>query len=256
MTAPRRLNADHLAIVVLTVLFGILIAAASFVLSFHGLRDVATWGRVPIQLAWLVPVMIDAAVLCYTLAWLVQRARRESTALSWFALVLMVAVSTLGNTLHGWEPSTEIQRIVGTAVVGLAPLAMLLASHTIAQLLTAPIRRTDTVAAADTTTATTAPTTTAPTTGSIPTVTSPTTGSIPAITAVVSLDAARAVAARRHARTQTRRHRPRTPDRLALAAQIRELRAETPQPSFNEIARRVGISRSRAHAIYQEAATS
>lgn len=248
MTAPRRLNADHLAIVVLTVLFGVLIAAASFVLSFHGLRDVATWGRVPLWLAWLVPVMIDAAVLCYTLAWLVQRARRESTALSWFALVLMVAVSTLGNTLHGWEPSEEIQRIVGTAVVGLAPLAMLLASHTIAQLLTAPVRRTAAAAAADTSTATNPPTT-----GSIPTLT---TGSIPQITAVVNLDDVRKFKGRRHARTQTRRHRPRTPDRQALAAQIRELRAEDPQPSFKEIARRVGISRSRAHAIYQEAATS
>lgn len=251
MSAPRRLNADHIAIVVLTVLFGVLIAAASFVLSFHGLRDVATWGRVPLWLAWLVPVMIDAAVLCYTLAWLVQRARRESTALSWFALVLMVAVSTLGNTLHGWEPSEEIQRIVGTAVVGLAPLAMLLASHTIAQLLTAPVRRTADAAAAAASTATTPPTT-----GSIPAVT---TGSIPVVTAVVNLDDVRTkFAGRRHARTQTRRHRPRTPDRQALAAQIRELRAEYPQPSFKEIARRVGISRSRAHAIYQEeeAATS
>jgi hypothetical protein len=237
--AVRRLNADRAPVVILTILFGVTIAGASFVLSFNGLRDVATWGRVPEQLAWLVPVMIDAAVLCYTLAWLVQRARRESVWLSWCSLALFTAVSTLGNTLHGWEPSTAVQRIVGTAVVGLAPLAMLLATHTLAQLLTERVPRT-------TDTATTPPTT----------------GSIPKITAVVNLDDVRAKAAggwaaRRHARPQTRRHRPRprTPDRQALAAKIRELREQIPQPSFEEIGRKLEISKSRAHAIYHEATT-
>lgn len=239
--AVRRLNADRAPVVVLTILFGVTIAGASFVLSFNGLRDVATWGRVPVQLAWLVPVMIDAAVLCYTLAWLVQRARRESVWLSWCSLALFTAVSTLGNTLHGWEPSTAVQRIVGTAVVGLAPLAMLLATHTLAQLLTEHIPR-----ATDTATSTAT--------------TPPTTGSIPTISRVVDLDTARerlkTAAARRHARPQTRRHRPRTPDRQALAAKIRELRAEVPTPSFEDIGRKIGISKSRAHAIYQEATTS
>lgn len=237
MSAARRLNADRGAVVILTILFGVTIAGASFVLSFNGLRDVATWGRVPVQLAWLVPVMIDAAVLCYTLAWLVQRARRESVWLSWCSLALFTAVSTLGNTLHGWEPSTAVQRIVGTAVVGLAPLAMLLATHTLAQLLTEHVPRTTDTA---TTTATTPPTT----------------GSIPTVTAVVNLDDVRKkFTTRRHARPQTRRHRPRTPDRQALAAKIRQLRDGTGAP-FTAIGAELGISKSRAHAIYQKATTS
>jgi hypothetical protein len=224
MAAVRRLDADRVAVVVLTILFGVTIAAASFVLSFHGLRDVATGGRVPLWLAWLVPVMIDAAVLCYTLAWLVQRARRESVWLSWCALVLFTAVSTLGNTLHGWEPSQTVQRIVGTAVVGLAPIAMLLATHTLAQLLTKRVDRVDETA------------------------TTPT----PIVTRVVDLNAARtALAGRRHVRPPRGRRKVRTPDRTALAAKVRELHDEG--KSFKDIGSKLQIPKSTAHSLYQEA---
>lgn len=224
MAAARRLNADQVVVVVLTILFGVTIAAASFVLSFHGLRDVATWGRVPLWLAWLVPVMIDAAVLCYTLAWLVQRARRESTVLSWCALALFTAVSTLGNTLHGWEPSELVQRIVGTAVVGLAPIAMLLATHTLAQLLTARVPR-----EADTATTST-----------------------PIVTRVVDLNAARtALAGRRHVRRPRGRRKTRTADNTALAAKVREL--HDAGKSFQDIGTKLKIPKSTAHFLYQGA---
>lgn len=224
--AARRLDADRVIVVVLTIVFGVTIAAASFVLSFHGLRDVATWGRVPLWLAWLVPVMIDAAVLCYTLAWLVQRARRESTVLSWSALALFTAVSTLGNTLHGWDPPGPVQRIVGTAVVGLAPIAMLLATHTLAQLLTARVPRTPDTA----------------------------TGPVPTVSAVVDLAAVReSLAARRHVRARPARvRRVRGADRAQLAATIRELR-DIKKKTFEAIGKDLKISKSRAHAIYQEA---
>lgn len=223
--AARRLNADRVVIVVLTILFGVTIAAASFVLSFHGLRDVATWGRVPLWLAWLVPVMIDAAVLCYTLAWMVQRARRESTVLSWSALALFTAVSTLGNTLHGWDPPETIQRIVGTAVVGLAPIAMLLATHTLAQLLTERVPRT----------------------------TAKATAPIPTVSAVVDLTAVReSLAGRRHVRARTpRARRAARPDRHALAAKVRELHEAG--NSFKDIGTKLQIPKSTAHFLYQEA---
>lgn len=224
MTAARRLNADRAAIVILTILFGVTIAGASFVLSFHGLRDVATWGRVPLWLAWLVPVMIDAAVLCYTLAWLVQRARRESTVLSWCALALFTAVSTLGNTLHGWDPPEAVQRTVGTAVVGLAPIAMLLATHTLAQLLTERVQR----------------------------VTAPTTASLPTVSAVVDLADVRKLTAGRPPRGNRRRRRTVPSGRHPLAVKVRELRDVDGVP-FAEIGTRLKISKSRAHQIYQEA---
>uniref|UniRef100_UPI003F490EBD DUF2637 domain-containing protein n=1 Tax=Promicromonospora sp. CA-291202 TaxID=3240016 RepID=UPI003F490EBD len=228
MSAARRLNADQVLVVALAILFGVTIAAASFVLSFHGLRDVATWGRVPLWLAWLVPVMIDAAVLCYTLAWLVQRARRESTVLSWCALALFTAVSTLGNTLHGWEPSELVQRIVGTAVVGLAPIAMLLATHTLAQLLTARVTPVSKAAAS---------------------------GQMPTVSAVVNLADVRKLTAGRPPRSTGRRRRAGKTSDPALAAKVRELR-DGDGLSFQDVAKRLRIPKSTAHFLYGKASPS
>lgn len=144
MTTARRINPDRPLVVGLTIVTALAIMSSSFVLSFATLADVAAWGGVPAPLRPLVPVMIDAALLTYTAAWIVQRARHESAALSWCSLALFTAVSIMGNSLHGWMPPEEVQRIVGTVVVGLAPLAVLLAMHTLAQLLTAPVTDTDT----------------------------------------------------------------------------------------------------------------
>lgn len=244
MSAARRLNPDRPIVVIIAVTFGALIVAASFTLSFAGLSDVAAWGGAPQLLRPLVPIMIDAALLTYTLSWLVQRARGESTWLSWCSLALFTAVSLLGNSLHGWQPTLEVQRIVGTAVVGLAPLAVLLATHTLAQLLTEHVPRTTDTAITPTTT-----------------ITAPT-GPIPTVSRVVNLDDARERLAtatpRRQARPRPTRptRRRHTPERQALAAKIRQLRTKVPTPSFEDIGKDLGISRSKAHAIYQEATTS
>lgn len=226
MSAARRLNPDRPAVVIIAVTFGALIVGSSFTLSFAGLKDVAAWGGAPEMLRPLVPIMIDAALLTYTLSWLVQRARGESTWLSWCSLALFTAVSLLGNSLHGWQPSEAIQRIVGTGVVGLAPLAVLLATHTLAQLLTERAPR-----PADT-------------------ATTPT----PVVTRVVNLaDARKALAGRRHARPARRRRAPRParPDRHALAAKVREL--HDAGNSFKDIGTKLQIPKSTAHFLYQEA---
>jgi hypothetical protein len=233
VSATRRLNPDRLPVIIAAVTFGALIVGASFTLSYAGLSDVAAWGGAPELLRPLVPIMIDAALLTYTLSWLVQRARGESTWLSWSSLALFTAVSLLGNSLHGWQPSLEVQRIVGTAIVGLAPIAVLLATHTLAQLLTIGVPR-----ATDTASSSTALN----------------------VSHVVDLDAVRlSVASRRQdagthltvagGRPAGERRRP--DDRQALAARVLELR--TDGAPFSAIGSRLGISKSRAHAIYQEA---
>lgn len=114
-----------------------LIAAVSFALSAAGLVQLAAWGHVPSFLAWCVPVMIDGAIAVYTLAVLVFRARGESTTVAWVSLALWTAVSVGGNAAHGWEPPALVQRAVGTVVVALAPVAVVLAVHTISDLIVA-----------------------------------------------------------------------------------------------------------------------
>jgi hypothetical protein len=145
-----RIDPDTRPVLVVATTSAVLLAAVSFALSFAGLVQLAAWGHVPGRLAWCVPVMIDGAIAVYTLAVLVARARGERQWTAWAALTLWTAVSVGGNAAHGWAPDDAVQRLVGTLVVALAPVAVLLATHTIADLIVArPAERTPTPNAPD-----------------------------------------------------------------------------------------------------------
>ena len=139
-----RIDPDTRPVLVVATTSAVLLAGVSFALSFAGLVQLAAWGHVPARLSWCVPVMIDGAIAVYTLAVLVARARGERQWTAWAALTLWTLVSVGGNAAHGWEPDVVVQRLVGTVVVALAPVAVLLATHTIADLIVArPARRPD-----------------------------------------------------------------------------------------------------------------
>jgi len=141
---PSRINPDTLPVLVLAVLLTAGLAAVSFALSFAGLVGVSSWAHVPHRLIWAVPVMLDSAILVYTLAILVKRARHERAAGAWATLALWTAVSVAANAAHAAGVPEDWQRAVGTVVAALAPIAVLLATHTIADLIVA---RTDAPAA-------------------------------------------------------------------------------------------------------------
>lgn len=86
-----------------TILYGLLgvVATAAAVLSFAALRDLAvTCGFAP-QLAWLLPVVIDAGAAAGSLAWLGSAAPTARTYGRTLALLLL-ASSVGGNALgHG-----------------------------------------------------------------------------------------------------------------------------------------------------------
>ncbi|TGY78647.1 DUF2637 domain-containing protein, partial [Cellulomonas shaoxiangyii] len=88
-----RIDPDTRAVVVLTVALVATLGAVSFAVSFAGLVAVAEWAELPRWLRWAVPVFVDGALLAYTLAILVQRARGESTRFSWAALGTFTLVS-------------------------------------------------------------------------------------------------------------------------------------------------------------------
>jgi hypothetical protein len=112
------------------------VAAVSFVLSFASLSEAALWGRVRPGLAWCVPVLVDASMLVYTAAALIQRARGERAGLSWSLLGLFSGVSVVANAAHGWGLSGLPQLVVGTVLVSLAPVGVLASVHTLASLVT------------------------------------------------------------------------------------------------------------------------
>jgi len=143
---PSRINPDTLPVLVLAVLLTAGLAGVSFAISYAALREVSAWAAVPVTLSWAVPVMLDAATVVYLLAVLVKRARGERARGAWAALALWTAVSVIANAAHAADVPEPWQRAIGTVVAALAPVAVLLAIHTIADLITA---RTDAASATE-----------------------------------------------------------------------------------------------------------
>ena len=87
------------------VLFGLLgvVAAAAAVLSFAALRDLALLCGFSPQLAWLLPVVVDAGAAAGSLVWLggwaASSARRFARALALALLGSSVAANALGHGL-------------------------------------------------------------------------------------------------------------------------------------------------------------
>lgn len=136
---PARINPDTLPVLIVAATLTSGLAGTSFALTFAALLDVAAWANVPARLAWAVPVMLDAAIVVYTLAVLVHRARRENAATAWLPLAGFTTVSVVANAAHAGAVPPAWQALIGTLVAGLAPVAVLLATHTLARLIVAPV---------------------------------------------------------------------------------------------------------------------
>jgi hypothetical protein len=136
---PARINPDSLGVLVVAVSITVILAAVSFLMSYSGLVAVAEWAAVPPSLSWAVPVVIDGAILVYTLAALIFRARGEGARLAWASLSLFTGLSVVGNAAHAWDAGAGDERAyLGSVIAGLAPVAVLLTTHTIARLIVAP----------------------------------------------------------------------------------------------------------------------
>jgi hypothetical protein len=139
MGRPARINPDSHGVLVVATSITAVLAAVSFALSYSGLVAVASWAAVPPWLSWAVPLTIDGAILVYTLAALVFRARGERSTLAWSALSLFTGLSMASNAAHAWTSGPGDGRaILGAVIAGLAPVAVLLTTHTIARLIIAP----------------------------------------------------------------------------------------------------------------------
>jgi len=131
-----RLNPDTKPALLVAVLLTSGLAAISFTLSFAGLSAIAPWAAVPPHLAWALPVFIDGAILVYTYAALAARARGEGQGRAWTWLTLWTAVSVASNGSHAWDAGPGgWQGVLGSILAGLFPVGVLLATHTIADLI-------------------------------------------------------------------------------------------------------------------------
>ena len=134
--SAARIDPDTRPVVMVTTGLVGLMGLVSFTVSFSGLSAVAEWAALPAALRWAVPVFVDGALLAYTLAVLVQRARGESATFSWAALGAFTAVSVSANAAHvlGVSDPADWRTYAGACIAGIAPLGVFAATHTLASL--------------------------------------------------------------------------------------------------------------------------
>ena len=124
----RRFHADTPFVLGLLLFLVALLAAASFYVSFSGLYAAAAWAvgnNPPLQFA--VPIMLDVAIVAFTLSLFVERERGDKVRWTWLAIAIFALASATANILHTLEVSTAInmgQLIVGAVISGGAPILL------------------------------------------------------------------------------------------------------------------------------------
>lgn len=124
----KRFHADTPFVLGLLLFLVALLAAASFYVSFSGLYAAAAWAvgnNPPLQFA--VPVMLDVAIVAFTLSLFVERERGDKVRWTWVAIATFALASATANILHTLEVSTAInlgQLIVGAVISGGAPILL------------------------------------------------------------------------------------------------------------------------------------
>jgi len=136
-----KLNADSRPLVYGTVALVTVLGVVSLLASFQGLVAVSAWARLPHSLAWTVPVMLDGAILTYTAAALIRRARGESTRLAWTGVVAGTVLSASANAAHvalaDGVADADVLRTIGAGIAALSPVLAALAVHQLADLAVA-----------------------------------------------------------------------------------------------------------------------
>jgi Protein of unknown function (DUF2637) len=124
---------------VCAVLITVGIGAASFVLSFAALRDLAARAGISERLAWLWPLIVDGTILQATMAVVVLAGHRDqgrSRRYFWIVLSSSAAVSVGANALHAVLPgSTPVSPWLAAAIAVVAPVSLLASTHGLSLLV-------------------------------------------------------------------------------------------------------------------------
>lgn len=106
---------------VLPSVASLVVAAASFALSFVALRDVAAdVGAVPAGMAWLIPVVVDGGVICASaVIWANSQLRRPRELFPFAVTAVLLVVSMVINTAHAADA------VLAKVIAALPPLVLL-----------------------------------------------------------------------------------------------------------------------------------
>ena len=95
------------AVTIVAVLITTGVGAASFRLSFAALKDLAIRARIPADLGWLWPCIVDGTILIATMGAIVMQYRSRPKYERWYfwsVLCVSVVVSIGSNAIHSILP--------------------------------------------------------------------------------------------------------------------------------------------------------
>lgn len=136
-----RVGVEHPAVAWVTVLFILVVAAASFSISFASISALGELMLVPEPLRPAVPLAIDASLLAFTAAATLfhSRGERRATRWSWFLVGAATILSVGANIAHVLLPQgITTSSIVGAVLAASMPLLLLGATHVGVLALVAP----------------------------------------------------------------------------------------------------------------------
>lgn len=123
---------------VAAVVITTMIAAASFVLSFAALWDLATMAGLPRHLSWLWPVIVDGTILQATISVIAVAAydsERSARRFFWAVLAVSALVSISSNALHAFiAGSASLHPALAAAIATVAPISLLASTDGISRL--------------------------------------------------------------------------------------------------------------------------
>jgi hypothetical protein len=140
----KRFYADTEPVLRIMMILAALICTASFVVSYAGLFAAGEWavGAVPI-LQGVIPFMLDAAIITFTIALFIEREREESVVGTWIAVAVFAAISCYANVLHTLAVGTGVtiqQIVLGCILSGGAPIMLAFVTDKVAVKLFKPLR--------------------------------------------------------------------------------------------------------------------
>lgn len=140
--AGARINADHIFLYWLIVAGILATAAAAIITSWNGLIFVAEWQGLAWEWRWVTPVMIDVAIVVFTLGSLAKKSRGEHVWLFLLGAYGLTAISSTANFLHttALRGLDSYEDWTGALLNALAPLLILLTTEVLGALVTRPKR--------------------------------------------------------------------------------------------------------------------
>ncbi|WP_459549367.1 DUF2637 domain-containing protein [Nocardia sp. X0981] len=117
------------------------VGAAAFRLSFSTLEDLARLARMPVDDAWLFPLIVDGTILLATFGLLVCAHHPGERRFFLGVLIVGALVSVAGNSVHAVAAGQPLPGWAAALVAAVAPVSLLVDTHGLALLFRVAARQ-------------------------------------------------------------------------------------------------------------------